>query len=422
MKIAIIGGGAAGFFAAINIKRTVHDAEIRIFEGGTKVLAKLAVTGGGRCNVTNSFRDASNLEKIYPRGATLMKRLFNVFDNNDAMRWFEDDGIRLVTQEDQCVFPISQDAMEIVRAFINEAKMLGVRVLTNCKVTDIAEDGEDEYEVSYERGNGAGGNGVEASGKEKFDIVIVTTGGSPKEPGLNFVKGLGLEILQPVPSLFSLNIPDVNLRRLTGSVIENAEVSVSGTKLRSQGPLLITDWGMSGPAILKLSSLGARLLKENDYKVKLAVNWTGGMNSSEIADHLGVLFSNIAAKKQISSVSVFGITSRLWSYLLYRATVPDGTRCHEIGKKALNKLCETLSNDIYLTSGNGKYKKEFVTCGGVALSNVNYATLECRKHGNLYFAGEVLDVDAVTGGFNLQAAWTMGYVVAKSIIEKGSGE
>lgn len=401
MKIAIIGGGAAGCFAAVEIKRRLAEVEVVVYEGGSKALAKVAVTGGGRCNLTNSFEGVRSVEMVYPRGARLMKRLLREFSHEDAYRWFEREGVRLTTQEDHCVFPVSQNAMEIVDKLLWLMRQHGVILKTGHKVVRIEHDGR--YTLHFSDGKRA-----------EADVVVVTTGGSPKIEGLKMFDSLGLEIVEPVPSLFSFCLACNTITDMTGTVVEDVQTSIVGTKMKAHGPLLITHKGMSGPAILKLSSYAARFLHDCDYKTKIAVNWFGDANENEVVSGICQLALR-HPQKQVQSVYPERFNSRLWLYFLDCAGIRHDMRWSEMGRKSLNRMAAMLTNHTFDVTGRNKFKDEFVTCGGVALSNVNPSTLECRQHKELYFAGEVLDVDAITGGFNLQAAWTMGYVVAKSI-------
>ena len=408
MKVAIIGAGAAGCFCAVNLKRSFPDAVVEVFEGGSKALAKVAITGGGRCNLTNSFEGIKDLKEAYPRGDKLMKRMFCVFDHNDTMSWFEREGVRLVTQDDHCVFPASQDAMQIVHTLLHRMSQSGVELNLKHKCTNISPISEG-YEISF-LVNG------EKEIQRQFDKVIVTTGGSPKRKVLAFLEGLDLEIVEPAPSLFTFNIKDA-ITSLMGAVVENVSVKLAGTKHKASGPLLITHWGMSGPAILKLSSYAARILFENDYKATLLVKWLGEEHNEQTAM---VLLHEIFEKnkqKQISSVHPDCLTSRIWQYIIDKCEIPFDKKVAEIGKKQLNILLATLTNDTYKIEGQSRFKEEFVTCGGIALSNINMNTLETKKYPGLFFAGEVLDVDAITGGFNLQAAWSMGYVISRQCLQ-----
>ena len=421
MKIAIIGAGAAGCFCAVNLKRLMRDAHVEVFEAGRRPLAKVAITGGGRCNLTNTFRDVKSLQQVYPRGHKLMKRLFHQMDNEQLMAWFESEGVRLTVQDDQCVFPASQDAMQIVNTLTYGMHHAGVIVNCDQKVQEIEAIDTDGEPARYR---------VTTSNRSSgFDAVVITTGGSPKESGLDFLSPLHLTVEKPVPSLFTFKI-NSPITALMGVVVEETAVSLAGTKFKAEGPLLITHWGMSGPAILKLSSHAARWLADQGYKAQLNVNWMGGKNEESVRvlveeaiqgnpqKQIGSIHLN--ADHQLKNGTTSTITSRLWHYLLETSGIAPERRCAEVGRKQLNKLIAVLTCDTYAIDGQSRFKEEFVTCGGVALAEVDPSTLECRNHQNLYLAGEVLDVDAVTGGFNLQAAWTMGYCVAHAIVSKAN--
>ena len=455
MKITIIGAGAAGCFCAVELKRRMPSASVEVFEAGAKALAKVAITGGGRCNLTNSFEGISSLSAAYPRGDKLMKRLFRTFDQKSAWRWFENEGVKLVLQEDHCVFPASQDAMEIVNTLLARMRQAGVTLHTKRKVTGIFPRPDGGYTLSVsefskvqslrnaqlprgsvselskvqslrnaQRPVGSVPELVEGPMSQNYqrrddrnfqaDIVVVTTGGSPELSGLGMLDGLELEIVPPVPSLFTFNLPGSPVRELMGTVVDNANASLVGTKLKAAGPLLITHWGMSGPAILKLSSYAARYLAENEYSATLSVKWFGELGEQDVRDRI-LSLSKDNPQKQILNSHPSELPSRLWTYMITKAGIREDTRWAELGSKGMNRLVNTLINDEYQIRGKSRFKEEFVTCGGVALSNINLNTLESKTHPGLYFAGEVLDVDAITGGFNLQAAWSMGYTVARSI-------
>ncbi len=384
-RVAIVGGGAAGFFCAINLKEMSPEMEVTIFERSTKVLAKVAVSGGGRCNCTNSFASVRDLQAVYPRGHRLMKRLFNVFSYRDAYAWFEAHGVPLTTQDDECVFPAAQDSQAIIGCFLREAQRHGVTVRTGCGIDSLSQ-------------------------LKDFDCIVLTTGGMTRP-----VLGLQQEeLVEPVPSLFTFRIDDEALHELMGTVVNEAQVMLPGTKMRASGPLLITHWGMSGPAVLRLSSYGARLLADHHYEMPLSVNWTG-LSEAEAMAELGGLTVK-ASQKQLPNMRPIDLPARLWTYLAQKAL---GNRSHapwgSLNRKELNRLVNVLTNDQYRIAGRAPFKDEFVTCGGVSLSAVNASTLESRGRQGLYFAGEVLDIDGVTGGFNFQAAWTTAYVVAKAI-------
>ena len=390
-RIAVIGAGAAGCFCAAELRRRLPAVKVDVYESGPKPPAKVAITGGGRCNLTNSFEGIRSLGEAYPRGERLMKRLLRVFSQEDTWRWFEAAGVPLVLQDDHCVFPRSQDAMDIVHALLR--KMEGVNLMLRTPVHAIGPD-------------------LTVDG-EAYDAVVVTTGGAPK--GLPLLEGLDLEWVPTVPSLFTFTIQDEGLRALMGLVVE-ATVSLPGTPFKADGPLLITDWGLSGPAVLKLSSYAARHLHDVGYQAPLSVNWLS-LSEAETRALLEEL-SAANPRKQVSNTPPEGLQARLWNYLTVKAGLRPDIRWAELGSKGLNKLVNTLTQDNYALAGKTKFRDEFVTCGGVALSNLNPATLGCKQYPGLYFAGEVLDIDAITGGFNLQAAWTTGYVAAQSIASK----
>ena len=388
MKTAIVGGGAAGFFLAINLKEMCEQMEVTIFEKSRKVLAKVEISGGGRCNCTNSFAEVRDLQYVYPRGHRLMKRLMKGFSHRDAYDWFEKHGVRLTTQEDQCVFPMSQDSHSIINCFLAEARRHNVEIRTETKIDSLDELSD-------------------------YDFIAVTTGGSPKVEGIRWLERH--EVESPVPSLFTFQIDDKALQALMGTVVENAVTMIPGTKMRAEGPLLITHWGMSGPAILKLSSYAARHLAECGYKSHLAVNWTN-LHDNEVLSALDEITIR-HSQKQLQTISPCGLPSRLWSYLVEKCLGERSNgRWGSLNKKELNRLANILSGgDMYQIAGRAPFKDEFVTCGGVSLSSVNPATLESKEKPHLYFAGEVLDIDGITGGFNFQAAWTTAYTVAQAI-------
>ena len=398
MKIAIIGGGAAGCFCAIGLKRRLPDAEVTVYEAGPKLLAKVAVTGGGRCNLTNSFRDVRRLGEVYPRGEQLMRRALAAFSHEDTMRWFEAEGVRLTVQEDQCVFPVSQDAMQIVRTLERCLREAGVRVCLNAPVERVEALPDGGFKI------------LRQAQEDRVDKVVLTVGGSSREKLARLLPA-GIEVTDCVPSLFTLKIPDAGLRALMGTVVEQASLALAGTKFRAAGTLLLTDWGVSGPATLRLSSYAARHLAENGYAGTLLINW---LDAPEAAAREWI--SAAAAEhpqKQAAGTPPAGITARLWRHLLGRAGLREGLRWAELGSKGAARLASTLTADAYPVAGRARFKEEFVTCGGVALSGVNLNTLESKVCPGLFFAGEALDVDAVTGGFNLQAAWSTAAFVAK---------
>ena len=436
-RIAIIGAGAAGCYCAAQLRQMKADAEITVFEAGSKPLAKVAITGGGRCNLTNDFEGIRSLADAYPRGERLMKRALKAFSQHDTISWFTAQGVPCVLQDDHCWFPQSQDAMDVVRALLRAMK--GVELRLNTKVVSICEGPSAEgiyfsglrpknqipsaiatparachYEPSSyhtkpsschsERSEESTGYLVNG---EPFDAVVVTTGGAQRFP---FLEGLGLEIVEPVPSLFTFNVPDKGLRALMGLVVE-VQVGLQGTAFKAEGPLLITDWGLSGPAALKLSSYAARYLAENGYQGTVGINWLSA-NEGEVRARLQEASAR-NPQKQVSNTPL--LQARLWEHLVQRAGLRPDIRWAELGSKGLNRLTAVLTNDTYPVSGKSKFREEFVTAGGVALSQLDLGTLECKTHPGLYFAGEVLDVDAITGGFNLQAAWSTAVLCARAL-------
>ncbi|MGL5958222.1 MAG: NAD(P)/FAD-dependent oxidoreductase [Phocaeicola sp.] len=406
MKVAIIGGGAAGFFTAINLKELAPNADVTIYEAAPRVLAKVAITGGGRCNLTNSFREIKNLSVAYPRGTNLMKRTLKAFGHKETYAWFEAHGIKLTTQEDECVFPCSQQAQEIIDTFLKLAKQHNITIKTSHRVAQINRS-ENQLELSF----------VDAKLKPvEASCVVVTTGGSPKKEGLSMLQQFQLKIEEPVPSLFTFCLPDNPITQLMGTVVERATATVTGTKLSASGPLLITHWGMSGPAILKLSSYAARLLHKKEYTATIAINWVNGEKEQQVVEELRTMAKD-HAKKQMGTIRPYNLPTRLWHHLLQSIGIELTRKWEELGRKQMNRLVNSLINDQHLIKGQHRFKEEFVTCGGISLENINPSTLACKEISNLYLAGEVLDVDAITGGFNLQAAWSMGMVVARSIAE-----
>jgi len=402
MKIAIIGGGAAGFFAAISAKENYPDASVVIFEKSQKLLSKVKMSGGGRCNVTNGCDSIEELCKAYPRGGRSLKKAFYIFNNKHTIEWFESRGVPLVIQDDNRVFPASQSSQCIIDCFLRETKRLGIEIETGIGIKAIRPV-DDKLEMDFFN---------EKNRPVIFDRVIVATGGSPKISGLEWLESLHHQIEDPVPSLFSFNMPDKSITGLMGVSVENALVRIQGTKLASSGPLLITHWGMSGPAILKLSAFGARILNEMDYDFRIQVNWVNEQNNDLVAAQLGRIAKE-HAHKLLSSFRPYALPARLWLYLLGKIDLPAEIKWGELGKKGLNKMTNVLTNDGYSVKGKSTFKEEFVTCGGVSLESVDMNTMQSKVCKNLYFAGEILDIDAITGGFNFQAAWTTAWIAGR---------
>ena len=401
MKVAIIGGGAAGFFSAIAVKDNYPNAEVVILEKSQKLLSKVKISGGGRCNVTNGTNSISQLAKSYPRGSKQLKKLFKIFNNRDCMEWFESRGVPLMTQEDDCVFPVSQDSQSIIDCFMSEARQQQISIKTGHGVKALTLDNK-RIRLQF----------IKSLPDEIFDRVIVATGGSPKRSGLVWLEELGLSIVDPVPSLFTFNMPSESITKLMGIVVESALVKIPGTKLSATGPLLITHWGMSGPAILKLSAFGARILYDCDYYFQVQVNWVNTQNNNLVIDSLKEIIDT-HPKKQLANYRPFALPERLWLYLIDKAELPKTKLWQDLGKSGIHKLTNLLCNDLYAVKGKTTFKEEFVTCGGVALENINFKTMSSLAHPNLYFAGELLDIDGITGGYNFQAAWTTAYVAGR---------
>ncbi len=394
-KVVIIGAGAAGCFCAIELKRRTPGAAVTVLEAGARPLAKVSVTGGGRCNISNTFASVGTLSEVYPRGEKLIRQAFRSFSPEDTHRWWEAEGVRLVAEPDGRLFPASQDAMQVVRTLERLMRQLGVEVRCKAKVEKIS--------------NEAGGYRLTLAGGEtiRADKVVVTTGGG----ALGLLEGLDIEIIPPVPSLFTFKLSDPGIKELTGTSVDDVTLALAGTKFRSSGTLLLTDWGVSGPATLRLSSYAARYLADNGYRATLLINWL----SLTEAVAREWLRSVSDGQKLLANVHPEGLSARLWKHLLNRAGLREDIRWAELGSKGLNRLVAVLTADSYEITGRAKFKEEFVTAGGVSMSAVDPSTLESRRCPGLFFAGEVLDIDALTGGFNLQAAWSTGILVARSL-------
>lgn len=401
LRIGIIGGGAAGFFAAIHAKAHYPTYSVTILEKTSKLLAKVRISGGGRCNVTNGSNSVKELASAYPRGNKFMKKALLAFNTDDTKRWFEKRGVALKTESDNRVFPVSDNSESVINCLMNEVKVLGVKIITNMGVRKIE----------------SLPSSIRLTTKDQyfeFDKVVVATGGWPKLSGFSWLSELGHTIVDPLPSLFTFNMPSEGIRKLMGVVASNVTVSIQSSKLKTEGPLLITHWGMSGPAILRLSAFGARFLADQNYNFKVQVNWANIKNAQVVFDALADI-SLEHPKKYLANKRPFDLPERLWLYMLDRCLLKHDKPWQEIGKKGLNKLAAILTNDIYSVNGKTTFKEEFVTCGGVSLSNINSTTMESLVCPNLYFAGEVLDIDGITGGYNFQAAWTTGFLAGTNL-------
>lgn len=398
IDIAIIGGGAAGFFAAINAAEMNPAAKIIILERGKEVLTKVRISGGGRCNVTHAEFIPNELVKNYPRGEKELKGPFHTFMTGDTIAWFEQRGIELKIEEDGRMFPVSDSSETIIECFLNKTHRLGIKVLKHHAVQDLIPK-NDNWEI------------ITTNGSFLAEKVLLATGSNPKMWQL--LKNLGHTIEPAVPSLFTFNIKDKRISDLPG-LSTKATVKVVTTILRSEGPLLITHWGMSGPAILKLSAWGARELHDMDYKFEIRVNWLPGYSQEDLSEELTEL--KLTNRKQhISKYPQFGLPKRLWKSLVNAAGVPENLIWADMNKIQIKDLSLQLTAGIFEVNGKSTFKEEFVTAGGIELKEINFKTFESRVHKNLFFAGEILNIDAITGGFNFQNAWTGGYIAAKAM-------
>lgn len=399
MKIIVIGGGAAGFFTAINIAEKHPNYQVSILEKSGKILQKVKVSGGGRCNVTNERSLPSELVKFYPRGSKKLHSLFKTFSTEDMVRWLEEHGVQTKAETDKRMFPVTDNSQTIIDCFIKAAEKHKVSVHLNEGITSLEQSGQ-QWKIT-------------TSKQEIFaNKVVVATGSSPAT--WKVLEEAGLEMTDIVPSLFTFNIKDERIQGLQGVSFEKASVKVVGTKLTEEGPLLITHWGLSGPAILKLSAWGAYELAKKNYHFEILVNFIGDMKPDEIRSHI---FSYIQSnpKRKVVNYPLFDLPKRFWEQLTQYCEISEQTPFGELSKKMINKLVEELGQGRYEVNGKSTFKEEFVTAGGIKLSEVDLNTFECKRFPNLYLAGEVLDIDALTGGFNFQACWSAGWVISESV-------
>lgn len=400
MQVAVIGGGAAGFFSAISVKTHNPDAKVTIYEKSDKLLSKVKVSGGGRCNVTHHCFKIGDLVKRYPRGEKPLRKAFGIFSPVDTIQWFEERGVKLKTESDGRMFPITDSSQTIIDCLMKETQKLNIGIKMKSAIKKLIPE-QSGYLLSFKTGE-----------SKLVDKVIVATGGGPRLEGFNWLQELGHTIEKPVPSLFTFNMPNERIKELMGVVANPVNVRIMGTKLKSAGPLLITHWGMSGPAILKLSAFGARTLSDMDYQFKALVNWTGEKSEHEIREIIDtIVFQH--PKKRTRNVNPFELPGRLWEFLLSKMNLSEDMIWDNMGKKNINRLVHLLMNDEYQVSGKTTFKEEFVTCGGISLQDIDIKTMHSRPSPNLYFAGEVLDIDGITGGFNFQNAWTSGFIAGK---------
>ena len=398
-KFVIIGGGAAGFFAAINAAELNPELEVIILEGSNDVLQKVKVSGGGRCNVTNACFTPSELVEFYPRGKKELRGPFHQFMTGDTMEWFENRGVPLKIEDDNRIFPESNSSQTIINCFLESAENAGVKVLKSTRVTAI-EGAEEKYKITTEK------NSFEA------DYLLVASGSNSKV--WSMVEGFGHKIIQPVPSLFTFNIKNTILQDIPGISVPKATVKVLNSKLEEQGPLLITHWGLSGPGILKLSAWGALELSNKGYQFEIEVNWLS-KKTELVLDYLKSQKKK-QSKKQVILRSIFEeISKRFWVKFVVAANISESSQWAQLSNKQLEDLANQLTKCKFQVNGKSTFKEEFVTAGGIDLKEINFKRFESKLHKNLFFAGEVLNIDAITGGFNFQNAWTGGWIVANSV-------
>ena len=396
--IIIVGGGAAGFFTAINIVEKNPKLKVAILERGSEVLTKVRISGGGRCNVTHACFEPNELVKFYPRGEKEMRGPFHQFCSGDTVEWFSNHGVELKIEDDGRMFPVSNSSQTIIDCFLLATQKLGITVLTGQSVQSIFKK-DNFWKIETQTENYI------------TEKLILATGSNPKI--WEMLQNFGHAIVNPVPSLFTFNIKDARIKELPG-VSAIVSVKVKDTKLASTGPLLITHWGMSGPAILKLSAWGARILFEKNYQFIIFVNWLNDVDADDAEKILKELKQE-NAKKAVSKKSPFEFPNRLWESLVLASNISEETKWADLSKIQLQNLANILTNSSFQVNGKSTFKEEFVTAGGIDLKEINFKTMESKLHENLFFAGEIVNIDAITGGFNFQNAWTSGFIVANAI-------
>ena len=398
--ILIVGGGAAGFFSAINIVERNPKLKVAILERGKEVLSKVRVSGGGRCNVTHACFEPNELVKFYPRGEKELRGPFHQFCSGDTIEWFEKHGVELKIEDDGRMFPVSNSSQTIIDCFLHASHKLGITILTGQSVQSIFKK-ENCWKIETQTEN------------YLAEKLILATGSNPKI--WDMLHAFGHAIITPVPSLFTFNVKDPRIKELPG-IATQVSVKVIGSKLESTGPLLITHWGMSGPAILKLSAWGARILHDKNYQFAIEVNWLNDIETEE-AETLLKELKQEHAKKTVAKKSPLEVQNRLWESLVLASGIGAETKWADLSKIQLQNLANQLTKGIFQVNGKSTFKEEFVTAGGIDLKEINFKTMESKLHPNLYFAGEIVNIDAITGGFNFQNAWTSGFIVANAIAE-----
>lgn len=427
LDVLVLGGGAAGFYAAIHIVESDPDLKVAILERGKEVLSKVKISGGGRCNVTHAEFDPKTLSKNYPRGEKELLGPFHKYASGDTMAFFEERGVPLKIEEDGRMFPDTNSSQTIIDCLLGETDRLGIRVLRNSSVTDISRlSGADDK---------TGGNWSVQTIRNTYTAkkILVATGSNPKIWGL--LTEMGHTIIPPVPSLFTFNIKDDRISGIPGlstkariSIVPGSnnlerfhdalrKYSISRSDLETEGPLLITHWGMSGPGILRLSAWGALLLNELNYRFAIIVNWLPDFHEGAVLEQLQQV-KEIEGKKTVLRTKCFDLPKRLWSSLVKASDIGEADKWAEISKAQLQDLAKVLTTSRFQVNGKSTFKEEFVTAGGVDLREIDFKTYESKILPNLFFAGEIMNVDAITGGFNFQNAWTGAYIAAKAIVKK----
>ncbi|MPR36758.1 NAD(P)/FAD-dependent oxidoreductase [Salmonirosea aquatica] len=407
MRLVIIGGGAAGFMAAVTAAQTNPEAQITILEKNRTVLNKVRISGGGRCNVTHACYDHRALASQYPRGESLLRKLLPLFDVRSTIFWFESKGVPLKVESDGRMFPESNSSETIITCLLAQAATHHIQVRTSTGVQSFTYSFQEETENTF--------NLLLQNGETiTADRLLIATGGHPQRKGFDWVAEHGHRIETPLPSLFTFNVPQNYLKPLSGVSMQDTALKIMGTPLEWRGPLLITHWGFSGPAVLKLSAWGARELAARNYDFVLRINWLPALTQQEIRQEL-LAQKGTSPKQMAATQARFGVPHRLWKALLEKADIEPTLRWLDVSNKGINRLVDLLTNSQFNIQGKSTYKEEFVTAGGVSLSEVNPMTLESVRVPGLYFAGEILDVDGITGGFNFQNAWTTGYIAGKMI-------
>lgn len=407
-KMIVVGGGASGFFCAANAARMNRNLDVVIFEKSAKLLSKVRISGGGRCNVTHASTVVDDMLDAYPRGRNFIRKTLHQFSSNDTVNWFAERGVILKTEQDGRMFPITDQSQTIINCLMAEAEQYQVNIVMQADVVSIQRDAEC-FTVS-----------VSIAGRapvvEKADFICIAAGGHPKLSGFDWLEGTGHSIEPPVPSLFTFNIPDKQLHALMGVSSKHAMVKIPSLKMQETGPVLITHWGLSGPAVLKLSSRAARELNVAEYGFEVRLNWVPDSHESMMLEELKKI--KAASRNAIGSKNNFDLSARLWNYLLIKSGVNPETIWPDIPQQTLVRLSQSLCNDLYKVSGKTTFKEEFVTAGGIKLEEINPLTMESKKMEGLYVAGEVMNVDGITGGYNFQHAWSSGWIAAKAIASK----